>query len=200
MYLTIKGCHDKELYQVAVSSIRTSLQSCKVNLPDDFEETLFDSSTPHTDVVPIINSINLTNTGGQTRVAMELSALKAVHAKWMEIYIRLFPESDKRFLWMPFELIGLNPIIDQWSGFVEPILSLLLISPDRRSLSASYNATQDLYRRGRQINSREELIDYLVRRGVWCNIDGKEHQAIVFDRLAAAGIASQLTQHNDYGF
>ena len=199
MYVLSEKPFDDILSRTAAASIIQSMEEKDVKIREEqLDEILFESATPRTDAVNIINSIDFLALSEMDKVAIELTAIKAVHNRWKELYAHEFLDSEERFLWLEFGLVGLR--IMDFDQYVEPIMSLLYINPRREILRKSYLETQPRYLKSLGIEGFDTLKEYILKEGIHSVRDGRDDKIIVFDELVASNLAKQLIAVNGFSF
>lgn len=152
------------------------------------------SASPKRDLAEVIDRIRLSQFFETGKAELALKAVVGVHDNWvLENGDKFFDRSraSKRFMFLRTELLGLDEVMKDMI-FIEPILEILELAPDKEHLRSVYRDEQIKLRNFYGIKDRQGLIDY-IRRADYPPLSGSI-AAAMSDKGTARAIAKQVIE------
>ena len=202
MALSVKDRLDRELSDVAFSSIKEALAGRRINV-SAFTFQISGEGNGRAKYPPL----SVDDYGD-----VWFSAARDVHNVWMQRTVVKIEHSNTRWMWMPFELVSFSTA-KTLTASVDRILDAITESIKESQGDAEipnysiaqprrYLAGQRDFPSGHGIKDEDSLTEFVQSYGVRFLVNGKpsDRSAVVFSRGAAREIAHQLVVMNGHTF
>lgn len=183
----------KEIMCVTVALLRSILKKSNIHLVKDAFEVLMYSETPEYDLEETIIEIRLRNYSLADKISINHALISAAHDVWAAANSDWFFDEKKagqRYLFMPYELIGVEQAF-KFYLFVKELMALMeLNASDEALVDAFYEARATFFEKN-DILTREELIDYIMKAD-FNPLERDIVEKLRTDRKIATEIADQI--------
>lgn len=185
----------KESIEEAAHAIRRALEKADLFLPLDFVDVVLWSDEPNTALNDARYKILTRGLSDEAKAEIAMSAIEAVHDSWVICNSEKFfdeERKDKRYMFLRTEMIGVDEAMKDYI-FVEPIMIMLCIPPERQFLSRAYAKKRRICRQIYGLT--KEMLPFYISRADYPPLTGSI-AAAMSDPTTAAEIADQVIQHS----